>query len=131
MNSVVHFEMPAQDKQRMAGFYTDVFGWQTKMLGSDMDNYVLATTTETDEAGMIKKPGAINGGFYSKSDDDPFRQHPSLVIAVDNLQESIKKVVAAGGQIHGEPMDIMGVGQFVSFVDTEGNMLSMLQPKMM
>ena len=29
MNSVVHFEMPAEDQKRMADFYTKVFGWKT------------------------------------------------------------------------------------------------------
>jgi predicted enzyme related to lactoylglutathione lyase len=28
----------------------------------------------------------------------------------------------------GEPMEIPGVGQYVSFIDTEGNRVSMLQP---
>ena len=46
MNPVVHFEMPAEDKKRMAEFYTKTFGWQTQMLGSDMNEYVLVTTTE-------------------------------------------------------------------------------------
>jgi predicted enzyme related to lactoylglutathione lyase len=27
MNPVVHFEMPANDRKRMADFYTKVFGW--------------------------------------------------------------------------------------------------------
>jgi predicted enzyme related to lactoylglutathione lyase len=62
MNSVVHFEMPYDDRERMAKFYQNVFGWQTQMFGEEMGNYVLATTTETDESGP-KKPGAINGGF--------------------------------------------------------------------
>ena len=35
------------------------------MLGEDMGNYVLATTTETGERGP-KNPGAINGGFFPK-----------------------------------------------------------------
>jgi hypothetical protein len=34
----------------------------------------------------------------------------------------------AGGQVLGEPMDIPGVGTYVSFFDTEGNRVSMLQP---
>jgi len=28
----------------------------------------------------------------------------------------------------GEPMEIPGVGQYVSFMDTEGNRVSLLQP---
>ena len=33
MNPVVHFEMPAEDRKRMAEFYTKVFGWKTEQLG--------------------------------------------------------------------------------------------------
>jgi hypothetical protein len=55
---------------------------------------------------------------------------PSIVIAVDEIKESMKKVASAGGKVLGEPMDIPGVGSFVSFIDTEGNRVSLLQPSM-
>ena len=127
MDPVVHFEMPAEDKKRMADFYTNVFGWKTQMLGSEMGDYVLATTTERDETGRPKNPGAINGGFFSKSDDKP-AQYPSVVIAVEDIKEHMKEVEKAGGKVLGEPSDIPGVGLYVSFFDTEGNRVSMLQP---
>ncbi len=126
MSPVVHFEMPYNKRVRMAKFYEGAFGWQTQMLGKDMGHYVLATTTETGESGP-QKPGAINGGFFPKKPDWP-AQYPSIVIAVDNVKESMKKVVDAGGKVLGEPMEIPGVGQYVSFIDTEGNRASMLQP---
>ncbi len=126
MDPVVHFEMPYNNRERMAKFYESAFGWQTQMLGDEMGNYVLATTTETGESGP-KRPGAINGGFFPKKPDWP-AQHPSVVIAVDNVEESIKKVIEAGGKVLGEPMEIPGVGRYVSFIDTEGNRVSMLQP---
>ena len=126
MDPVVHFELPYDNRVRMAKFYESVFGWQTQMLAEDMGNYVLATTTETDESGP-KKPGAINGGFYPKKPDWP-AQYPSVVIAVDDVKGSMKKVIDAGGKVLGEPMEIPGVGQYVSLIDTEGNRLSMLQP---
>ena len=126
MNPVVHFEMPYDNRARMAKFYESAFGWQTRMLGEGMGNYVLATTTETGESGP-EKPGAINGGFYPKKPDFP-AQYPSVVIAVDDIGESIKKVKGAGGKVLGEPMEIPGVGQYVSLIDTEGNRVSMLQP---
>jgi predicted enzyme related to lactoylglutathione lyase len=126
MNPVVHFEMPAEDRTRMAGFYTKVFGWQTEMLGSEMGEYVLVTTTESDENGP-KNPGAINGGFYPKTADTP-AQHPSVVIAVDDIEASMKKVTDAGGKIIWGPHDIPGIGKHAYFQDTEGNVVSMLQP---
>ena len=126
MNPVVHFEMPFDNRERMAKFYRSAFGWQTQMLGEEMGNYVFATTTETDETGP-KKPGAINGGFFPKKPDWP-AQYPSIVIAVDDIAQALRKVTDSGGKILGEPMEIAGVGQYVSFTDTEGNRVSMLQP---
>jgi predicted enzyme related to lactoylglutathione lyase len=129
MNPVVHFEMPADDRKRMADFYTTVFGWQAQLLGEEMGNYVAVTTTESGENGRPKMPGAINGGFYPKTKDMP-AQYPSIVIAVENIHESMKEVAAAGGTVLGEPVDIPMVGSYVSFIDTEGNRVSILQPAM-
>ena len=126
MDPVVHFEMPYDDGKRMAKFYEKAFGWLTRMLGGDMGDYVLATTTETTKTGP-KKRGQINGGFYPKKPGWP-AQYPSIVIAVDDVKKSMKRVAAAGGKVLGEPMEIPGVGQYVSFIDTEGNRVSMLQP---
>ena len=126
MNPVVHFEMPYDDRKRMAKFYESAFGWQTQLLDEDMGNYVLATTTETDEKGP-KQPGAINGGFFPKKPNWP-AQHPSIVIAVEDIKDSVRRVTDAGGKVLGEPLEIPGVGHYVSFTDTEGNRVSMLQP---
>ena len=49
MNPVVHFEMPAKDRGRMRKFYETAFGWRTEQLGKEMGEYVLVTTTESDE----------------------------------------------------------------------------------
>jgi predicted enzyme related to lactoylglutathione lyase len=126
MNPVVHFEMPFDNRDRMAKFYEKAFGWKTQMLGEEMGHYVIATTTETAN-GRPKDPGAINGGFYQRKADWP-AQHPSVVIAVDDINVAIKHVTAAGGKVLGNPMEIPGVGQYVSFMDTEGNRISMLEP---
>lgn len=128
MNPVIHFEMPANDRKRMADFYSKVFGWQAQFLGEEMGNYVTVTTAETDPIGRPKKPGTINGGFFQKTPEGP--QHPSVVIGVENIYESIKQVTNAGGKVLSEPYEIPGIGLYASFIDTEGNLLSMLQPKM-
>src|SRR5262245_43131199 len=109
MNSVVHFEMPFDDRDRMAKFYETAFGWHTQKLGEDMGQYVVATTTESDDSGP-KKPGAINGGFFPRKPDWP-AQHPSVVIAVDDIKAAIQRVAKAGGDVLGEPLEIPGVGQ--------------------
>lgn len=110
----------------MAKLYAQAFGWQTQALGEAMGDYVLATTTAT-AAGVPAGPGAINGGFFPRKPDWP-AQHPSVVVAVENIVESMALVQRAGGTVLGEPMEIPGIGKYVSFMDTEGNRASMLEP---
>ena len=130
MDPVVHFELPYKDRQRIAAFYGDAFGWKLQMLGAEMGHYVLATTAEPGSAlpappGAV--PGAINGGFFEAKPDWP-AQHPSIVIAVQDLGAAMERVRRAGGEVLGEPIDIPGVGPYVSFLDSEGNRISLLQP---
>lgn len=138
-NPVVHFEMGYEDKDRMCKFYESVFGWQMRRTGPEMGNYVVVTTAESDEkTGRPNQPGSINGGFYEKT-DNPLSQAPSVVVAVDDIQAAMKAIEAGGGKVLGamdqsgshsnEPQDIPGVGLWISVMDTEGNRLSVLQPK--
>jgi predicted enzyme related to lactoylglutathione lyase len=125
MNPVIHFEIPATDTKRVSAFYERAFGWQTTALGPDMGNFVLAFTTESDEATRIPtKRGAINGGFFEKTAAD---QHTKLTILVDDIRDAMKNIAAAGGTILGEPLEMPGIGVFVSFTDTEGNLATINQ----
>lgn len=136
-NPVVHFEMGYKDRARMVKFYEAVFGWKTQQMGPEMGNYVVAQTAETDENGMVQTKGAINGGFYAKT-DNPLSQAPSVVVSVDDIQAAMKAVKDAGGEILGsmdsdgkhssEPQKIPGVGLWISARDTERNRFSILQP---
>ncbi len=127
MNPVVHFEMPYEDKKRMAEFYAKSFGWTSQMLGSEFGNYVVVMTSEAEEDGRPKNKGVINGGFYEKPKDE-LGQCPSVVISVDDVSEAIEKIKLAGGKMLGEPMEIPGVGTYASFQDTEGNRVSIMKP---
>ncbi len=133
MNPVVHFEMPYEEQSRAIDFYKKAFGWEAQVLGAEMGNYVTVSTAEIDPKSMRpKKPGSINGGMFERSKEN---QHPSITIAVDDIRESMKQVEEAGGKVlggsfkAGEPDDIPGVGLYCGFIDSEGNRVSMLQPK--
>ncbi len=129
MYPVVHFEMPAKNGKRISNFYSKAFGWKTKTLGEKNDFYILASTSKTDKKGHPKKPGRINGGFYPFKKDWP-AQHPSVVIAVDDIKKAMERVKKAGGKVIGKPMEVSGFGMYVSFYDTEGNRVSIMEPFM-
>ena len=131
MDPVTHFELPGEDMERMKKFYQTAFGWQMQQMGPEMGNYILAHTTETDKDGMVKTPGNINGGFYKKKGSD---QNARLTIAVKDIKKAMEAITAAGGKVlggmqnPGQPDEIPGVGLYATFIDSEGNHASILQP---
>ena len=132
MCPVVHSEMPYHDRERAARFYAQAFGWTHEKLGAEMGEYLLVSTAPPGpRPGLPPEAtvGAINGGFYPFHADWPM-QHPSVVVAVEDIHAAMDRIRAAGGQVLGEPMTIPGVGEYVAFVDTEGNRNSILQPSM-
>ena len=126
---VVHFEMPYEDSKRVAEFYSKAFGWNMQIMGGDYKDYVLAVTTESnDHTGRPKDPGAINGGFLKKDDENNVT---SVVIAVEDIEEALKDIEAAGGKILHRPSEIPGIGMWAVFIDSEGNRVSLLKPSPM
>jgi predicted enzyme related to lactoylglutathione lyase len=120
-NRIVHFEIEATDRNRARDFYAKAFGWGMQEMGGDMGDYIVVTT------GDPKEPGGINGGLYPASGEKELNAY-SCVIGVDNIDDAMKSVRSAGGEVMGDKMDIPGVGTFIRCKDTEGNIFTMLQP---
>ena len=125
MDPVIHFEIPADESERARRFYESAFGWKTTPLGPEMGDYVLAFSTETDEETRLPEVrGAINGGFYPRTQPD---ESVRFTVLVDDIRTTMAKVEAAGGKVLGEPFELPGVGLFVNVVDTEGNVAQLNQ----
>ena len=128
MDPVVHFELPYDTEGRAAKFYQSAFGWKTQALGEGMGNYVLLTTSESDDRGPVQT-GRINGGMFPRDAKMPGMQ-PNVVISVDDLKAAMQRITDAGGKVLGEPIEITGYGMYVSFLDTEGSRLALMEPSM-
>jgi predicted enzyme related to lactoylglutathione lyase len=128
---VSYLEIPAIDVEQSATFYEAVFGWQIHRRGSGHASFddrsgALIGRWDTERPvsrdrngpDWSQKARRHHGGFFPKKPDWPM-QYPSVVIAVDDFKQAVKKVADAGGKVLGEPMEIPGVGQYVSFTDTE------------
>ena len=121
MNKVVHFEIPADDLARAKEFYGSTFGWQLKD-EPEMD-YVMAITVKTGDKGP-EEPGAINGGIPNRNG---IVKVPSFAIDVDDIDEALEKIKAAGGEVVREKTSVGEMGSIAYFKDTEGNLLSLWQ----
>ena len=120
MDKVVHFEIPAEDTNRASEFYKKTFDWGITPM-SDM-NYTIAHTVEVDDQRIPKESGAINGGFFVRSDD---LKNPIITLNVDSIDESLKTVSENGGFVVREKVAVGDMGFVAYFKDTEGNVLGL------
>ncbi len=124
MDKVVHFEIPADNLDRVQKFYSGVFGWKTEKVPMPGAPYIIATTVETEKDGMPKSPGAINGGLMGKDSTAPY---PVIVIKVANIDDAMKKVENSGGKIVLPKRPVGNMGLYARFQDPEGNILGLWQ----
>ncbi len=123
MNPVSHFEISVDDVAAAKEFYEQVFGWDINTMElPGGETYTSVTTTPVDENMMPTAPGAINGGLVKRTDDI---KSPVITIKVDSIEDTIKKVEAAGGQDVGEKGIILGMGEYAYLKDTQGNVIGL------
>jgi predicted enzyme related to lactoylglutathione lyase len=120
---VVHFEIPADDKERANGFYQSAFGWNlSPMQGMD---YTIALTTPSDQqTGMPTAPGAINGALFPRTDN---LRTPIITIDVEDMDAALAQVESAGGSVAQAKDAVPGMGYYAYFKDTEGNIMGLWQ----
>lgn len=119
MDRVVHFEIPYDKKERAFKFYTEIFGW--KLLDLPEMDYTLVHAAETDENNMVVEKGAINGGMFRRSGE---AGQPIVVIGVESIDETIRKVLAAGGRVV-TPKQRIPNGSYARVADPEGNIIGL------
>jgi len=124
--TIVHFEIPAENVEKLKSFYEKLFGWKFVHTNSVGMDYWLIYTVPTDEKGMLQHPG-VNGGMYKKEND---QQKLTNWIQVDDIDAQIKLLKKLGGKLTVDKMEIPGVGWSAIGLDPEGNQVAMLQPNM-
>jgi predicted enzyme related to lactoylglutathione lyase len=123
-HGVVHFEIPASDPEKLSKFYTDLFGWQIQKMDMGETAYYMTSTVETDERGMPKEPGAINGGIYAR---DSAEQHPMNYVNVESVDEYVARAKGLGATVATDKMPIPGMGWFAHLKDPDGNLFGVYQ----
>ena len=120
---VVHFEIPADDLERARSFYRKTFGWKMDSLpGLD---YALISTMSSDENGVPRTRGSINGGMVQRR---PPVATPVFTILVDDVEASTKAIVKHGGRLVRKKLAIAGgLGFSAYFSDSEGNVVGLYQ----
>jgi predicted enzyme related to lactoylglutathione lyase len=127
-HTIVHFEIPADDPERAAKFYRELFGWQIKKWEGSTDDrenfeYWMVQTVPTDAQGMPARPG-VNGGLMRRMFPG---QGPVNYINVEDVDQFVKKAEELGAKIMMAKHPVQGMGWFAQFTDPEGNVCAIWQ----
>ena len=117
-HGVVHFEIPANDPDKLSQFYTQLFGWQITKMPMGGTDYYVTSTVESDDKGMPKEPGAINGGIYPRLSAE---QVPVNYVNVESVVEYVSKAKGLGAKVSIDKMPVPGMGWFAQLLDPDGN----------
>jgi predicted enzyme related to lactoylglutathione lyase len=122
-HTLVHFEIPANNVEKLRKFYVELFGWKIEKMPGPMGYWTIGTVP-VDETMAPIRPG-VNGGLYKKERPE---NKPVNYISVESIDRYLEKVKALGGKIVQEKQEVPGVGWIAIALDPEGNQVAMLQP---
>lgn len=117
MSRVIHFEIPADNPERVAEFYKNVLDWSVQKWEDPKDYWLIST-------GKNSEPG-IHGGIARKKD----RPASGVLVTaqVDSIDGCLKKITLAGGSIIVPKRAIPEVGYQAHFRDPEGNVIGIME----
>ena len=114
---IVNFHIPADDVDRAAKFYHDLFGWEFKPFPDSPVPYLVH-----DQTGGGSDAG-ITAAITQRQE---IVKAPVPTIEVDDIDQSMIAIVMKGGQ-QGRVQNIPGLGRFGYAIDSEGNVIALLQ----
>jgi len=126
-DSIIHFEIHANDVEKTKKFYEGVFGWSFRDAG--MEGYWLVSTGRTKgqgggqigiDGGLVKRDAAVEG------DERP--NAFVCTVQVDDIDATIIKAKELGGTVASNPDKIPNVGTWARLKDPSGNSVAVLQP---
>ncbi len=126
-NTIVHFEIPADNPERAAKFYREMFGWKIdKWENPNGIEYWMVETVPTDEKGMPVRRG-VNGGMMPRMYP---QQQPVNYIAVENVDEAVARAEKLGAKVMMGKTPVPGMGWFAQLTDPEGNIVAVWETDM-
>lgn len=104
---ICYLEIPANRAEDAAAFYSAIFDWQVRPRGDGNLSF--------DDTGGVS-------GTWVKAEDRTPDERTRVYIMVDDIDDTLARVVAAGGTVLTPRTAIEpGMGAFAAFADPVGN----------
>jgi len=122
-HTIIHFEIPANNVEKLRRFYEEVFGWKITLVEGPIEYWVIETVP-VGPNGMTIRPG-VNGGMYKRQLAD---SRPINYFAVESINDFLDKIIKMGGKVTQPKQEVPEVGWIAAAEDPEGNQFALLQP---
>jgi predicted enzyme related to lactoylglutathione lyase len=113
----VWHEQVSTDPGQAQNFYTQLFGWDTEVFKPGEADYT-----------MIASGGQSHGGFGTAMEGAP-PPHWLSHVHVEDVDATIEKAKAAGGQLAAGPFEMGEVGRIAILADPQGAFISAYEPQ--
>jgi uncharacterized protein len=108
-HTIVHFEIPADEPERAAKFYRELFGWEISRWGEaagGVAEYWMVRTVPTNPEGQPTGPG-VNGGLMRRMFPG---QTPVNYIGVSSVDEFVWRAERLGAKVVAPKRPVPGMG---------------------
>jgi predicted enzyme related to lactoylglutathione lyase len=122
-HTLIHFEIPANDLEKIKGFYEQVFGWKIVQATGPIEYWIIQTVP-VDTKGMLIRPG-VNGGMYKRQVSE---SKPINYYSVESITDFLDKIVKLGGKVTQPKQEVPEVGWIAAAEDPEGNAFALIEP---
>ena len=122
-HTIVHFEIPANNVEKLKRFYEEVFGWKINQASGPIEYWVIQTVP-VDQNGMLIRSG-VNGGMYKKQVPE---SKPVNYITVESITDFLAKIEKLGGKVTQPKQEVPEIGWIAAAEDPEGNCFALIEP---
>ena len=114
-NRVVHFEIPAEQPEKLGQFYSELFGWKVQKVPVEGFDYWLCHTGE----GV-----GIDGAIVRRSATQPGVTNS---VRVDDVDAFLRKAELLGAKVVVSKTAVPGTGWYAAVTDPQGNPVGLWQ----
>ena len=122
-HTLVHFEIPANNVEKLKAFYEEVFDWKIVQATGPIEYWAIQTVP-VDANGMLLRSG-VNGGMYKKEVPE---SKPVNYFAVESISDFLAKIEKLGGKVTQPIQEVPEIGWIAAAEDPEGNLFALIQP---
>lgn len=117
-HTIVHFEIPANEPEKLSKFYSELLGWKFKKVEMPGDPYWMIQTRAKEQ-----DPG-VDGGLFKKMEPTQGVLHYYNVESVEDFSRKVEKL---GGKVIRPKTEIPTIGHFAIANDPEGNVFGLFE----